>query len=250
MLDQSWIENLYRTIIGRPDLLLPLLVAHLLADFPLQPQPWVEAKRRGFRSSRLWLHSAVLAFLSYLLLGRFGAWWLLPVVFIGHASIDGAKAKLKTGLATFLIDQVAHIVFLGVLVLFLTKAHPNFESWLPTKVWGSILAILLLWYFHGVFVGEATREWRDAIIADSAENPELRDAGLWIGRIERLLIFVFIISGSFESVGLLVAAKSIFRFPSKDKGLQRAESEYFLIGTLISFSLAIFTGLLWRAFLS
>ncbi len=248
MLDQSWIESLYRTIVARSDLLLPLLAAHMLADFPLQPQSWVKAKRGGFRSSRLWLHAALAALLGFLLLARLEAWWIIPPIFLGHAFIDGIKVQFKKGLNFFLLDQLAHFVLLVVIALILAKGSADIGSWLPTQIWGYLLAILFLWHFQGVFVGEATRQWR-AEIKDVNGMTELRDAGLWIGRIERILIFVFIVSGSLEAVGLLVAAKSIFRFPSKDKGLQRVESEYFLIGTLISFSLAIFTGLLWRAYL-
>jgi len=44
--------------------------------------------------------------------------------------------------------------------------------------------------------------------------------------------------GQYEAVGLIIAAKSILRF----KGTQH--SEYVLVGTLLSFGIAVFTGIL------
>ncbi|MFO7902720.1 MAG: hypothetical protein R6U98_08675, partial [Pirellulaceae bacterium] len=37
-------------------------------------------------------------------------------------------------------------------------------------------------------------------------------AGLWIGRLERVLILTFFLLQRFEAIGFLIAAKSIFRF--------------------------------------
>ena len=56
--------------------------------------------------------------------------------------------------------------------------------------------------------------------------------------MERLLSLVFVLLGQYEAVGFIIAAKSLLRFAEGDK----AKSEYVLIGTLLSFSLAIFVG--------
>jgi len=46
-----------------------------------------------------------------------------------------------------------------------------------------------------------------------------------------------ILLGQYEAVGLIIAAKSILRFNATKK------SEYVLIGTLLSFGIAAFTGI-------
>ena len=68
-------------------------------------------------------------------------------------------------------------------------------------------------------------------------------AGLWIGRLERTLILTFVLVWRFEAIGLLIAAKSILRFGDASSPGRRKETEYILIGTLVSFALAVGVGL-------
>ena len=64
----------------------------------------------------------------------------------------------------------------------------------------------------------------------------LKNGGRIIGYLERLLIFVFIVSGQFAGVGFLVAAKSIFRFGELKDSENRKQAEYIIIGTMLSFA--------------
>ena len=59
--------------------------------------------------------------------------------------------------------------------------------------------------------------------------------------LERLFIFSFIILNYWEGIGFLLAAKSVFRFGDLSKTEDRNLTEYILIGTLLSFGLAIAT---------
>ncbi len=61
--------------------------------------------------------------------------------------------------------------------------------------------------------------------------------------IERVLILTFIILNQFEAIGFLIAAKSVFRFGEIKDSNQQKTAEYILIGTLLSFSLAILVGI-------
>ena len=65
-------------------------------------------------------------------------------------------------------------------------------------------------------------------------------AGALIGDLERWLILAFVLMHHYEALGLLIAAKSIIRFGDA----QTKESEYVLAGTLLSISIAVFSGLL------
>lgn len=69
--------------------------------------------------------------------------------------------------------------------------------------------------------------------------PSLDNAGRYIGMLERLFIFVFILSGELSAIGFLLAAKSVFRFGDLSKAKDRKLTEYILIGTFLSFGLAI-----------
>ena len=71
--------------------------------------------------------------------------------------------------------------------------------------------------------------------------------GRLIGQLERALVFLLVATGNLAAVGFLVAAKSVFRFGEvKDAG-QRKEAEYILIGTLMSFTWAVFVSWLTTA---
>jgi hypothetical protein len=50
--------------------------------------------------------------------------------------------------------------------------------------------------------------------------------------------------GYFDAIGFLLAAKSIFRFGDLKEAKDRKLTEYVLIGTLLSFGIALLIGLL------
>lgn len=74
--------------------------------------------------------------------------------------------------------------------------------------------------------------------AEGAE--ELRNAGLYIGWLERFLVLTAMLVQSPALIGLILTGKSIARLPDL-KGARFAE--YFLIGTLLSISLAVIGGI-------
>ena len=68
----------------------------------------------------------------------------------------------------------------------------------------------------------------------------MENAGLYIGWLERFLVATALLLQSPSTVGLILAAKSVVRFPEL-KSFRFAE--YFLVGTLASFLLALLVGL-------
>lgn len=76
-----------------------------------------------------------------------------------------------------------------------------------------------------------------------AEIPEEGNgAGRWIGILERLLIYVLVIAGQAAAAGIVVAAKSILRYPEISAKPQRIAPEYVLIGSLASWLVAFASG--------
>ncbi|MBA2382863.1 MAG: hypothetical protein H0V73_12200 [Chloroflexi bacterium] len=68
--------------------------------------------------------------------------------------------------------------------------------------------------------------------------------GSTIGILERLLIVVFVLTGTDVAIGFVVAAKTLARFRLLD---DRDFAEYYLLGTLASVAVAIVTALVGRA---
>lgn len=67
-------------------------------------------------------------------------------------------------------------------------------------------------------------------------------AGRWIGILERLLIYVLVLGGQPAAAGVVVAAKSILRFPEISSEPKQIAPEYVLIGSLASWLLAFAGG--------
>ena len=81
-------------------------------------------------------------------------------------------------------------------------------------------------------------------------NDSLAKAGRYIGILERLFVFIFVITNHWEAIGFLLAAKSVFRFGDLTSSKDRKLTEYILIGTLLSFGFAIFLGILYLQILN
>jgi hypothetical protein len=76
------------------------------------------------------------------------------------------------------------------------------------------------------------------------DSMSLRKAGTYIGILERLFVFTFVVTGHWDAIGFLVAAKSVFRFGDLKESKDRKMTEYILIGTLLSLEIALATGML------
>jgi hypothetical protein len=70
----------------------------------------------------------------------------------------------------------------------------------------------------------------------------VRSTGFWIGFFETLLIYVFVYLGEYRALAIIIGAKEFVR---KDK-IQDNPS-YYLLGTLINVTLAMFGALIAKS---
>lgn len=227
-------------------LIVKLILAHLLGDFLLQPTSWVREKEtKKLKSSKLYLHVVLHAALVFLLIG---SWSLAVAILFIHFLIDTLKIyaqKERTTVRWFWIDQSLHI--LSLLTLYYIWFQPDWRSldlFNSPVFWIYLTAILFITSVSGILIQVVLKKWSDDLVV--MENDSLKDAGKYIGILERLLIFLLIIAGYWEPIGFLIAAKSIFRFGDLKEAKDRKLTEYILMGTLLSFSLAIVVGLVVR----
>jgi len=103
-----------------------------------------------------------------------------------------------------------------------------------------ITALIFITQPAGIIIGQLTKSFRNELGASDG----LDKAGQYIGITERLLVFIFALMGQFSAIGFLIAAKSVLRIAKDGETEGRKKTEYVLIGTLISFTLAILTALL------
>jgi hypothetical protein len=240
-------------------ILLQLLLAHILTDFVFQSDAWVEKKReRGIKSLHFWFHGLLSGILTYLLLQQWSNWWVPLAVIVTHIAIDYWKLKFesvkgkknKRWATAFLIDQLLHMIVIIVLWLTLINGFCNVFPYIKMLFANKqflvvILSVIILIWPSGIIIGKTTEQFRKEIdVADS-----LRRAGFYIGVLERLLVFVFIIIGQFAAIGFLIASKSVLRITRDSDKDSRKKTEYVLIGTMLSFALAILLGLCAKAML-
>lgn len=227
-------------------LLLRLIFAHLLADFALQSDRMCEKKSHRGRKGILFLllHSFIHAVLAYLFVAQWEIWQIPLVIFFTHLGMDWFKAThMKKDMPSFLIDQSVHLfIILMLWVVFLVDISSLTETlvgWNVSKVWLVAISYLLVLHPSSLLLGMFIKRWTP----NEIENKGLPKAGKWIGYLERILILTFVLMGNMESVGFLLAAKSIFRFGELNKAQEIRTTEYVLIGTLASFTIAILMGL-------
>lgn len=75
-------------------------------------------------------------------------------------------------------------------------------------------------------------------LARQSGPADARGAGRWIGPLERLLIYVLVVVGESGAAGLVVAAKSVLRFPEISGTPAKIDPEYVLVGSLASWLVA------------
>ncbi|MCD8236102.1 MAG: DUF3307 domain-containing protein [Prevotellaceae bacterium] len=74
-------------------ILLRLLLAHIISDFFLQSKRMVESKKNGGKTRwiTLALHSLIHSLAAYILVGEWGLWYIVIVIFVTHFIIDWCK---------------------------------------------------------------------------------------------------------------------------------------------------------------
>ncbi|MGD9930408.1 MAG: DUF3307 domain-containing protein [Mangrovibacterium sp.] len=233
-------------------LFLSLLLAHLLADFMLQPNSWVNDKNQhGVKSVKLLFHVSIVTVLSTLFAIDYYTWKIPVLIFIFHYLTDLGKIYLKpakvNNLLWFMADQLVHVVVLVFIAAVVEANFHNLIAVIKFFLYDYEVLIYLISYFFVIWpsmiiINLATRRWQKQINREI--EPNLKDAGKWIGILERVLVLTFVLTSQFQAIGFLIAAKSILRISVKSEANARIMSEYVLIGTLISFTIAIFTGIL------
>ncbi len=225
-------------------LLLRLFSAHLLADFFLQSDKLCKAKNEHGKKGAVaqLVHALIHALSAYILLSDWNNWIVPSVVFISHLIIDVLKSKLHgKGTVAFLCDQLVHILVIVLLWWWLYADDNQAYKWFVNifssqQLWAAIVAYLLITKPASVLISKFIKNWTPS---NNMQGQGMPRAGEWIGYIERVLILTFVITGNIEAVGFLLAAKSVFRFGDLNKAKEIRITEYVLLGTLASFTIAL-----------
>jgi hypothetical protein len=226
---------------------IQLILAHLFGDFILQPNSWVaEKESKKLKSRYLYLHVLIHTILSFIFLWNTQLWWVGVLVGFSHFIIDAAKLSFQTAKSKkiwFFIDQALHIAVIAGVSFYFNEF--NFDFLKNQEILKIIMAALFLTTPASIFIKILLSSWTPVPeTQNNIQTESLSSAGKYIGILERLLVFTFIVVNHWEGVGFMVAAKSVFRFSDLAQAKQRKLTEYVLIGTLLSFGMAVLTGIL------
>lgn len=226
--------------------LIKLIIAHLVGDFFLQPSSWVKDKERNkLKSGKLYLHVLVHVVLIFVVFLSFDLWKIALSVGLLHLIIDALKSIFQTkknARILFFVDQVLHLSSIVLVWHIFYKGYLDVSFINEQKTWALIIGTLFLTMPTSIIMKVIIAKWLPE--SDDESPKSLQNAGKYIGILERVLIFVFILTNHFEAVGFLLAAKSIFRFGDLKESHDLKLTEYVLIGTLLSFGIAIIISLM------
>ncbi|NJB82699.1 DUF3307 domain-containing protein [Wenyingzhuangia aestuarii] len=230
-------------------LALKLILAHFIGDFVLQFDHWVKDKeQKKLKSKYLYLHTFVHTLLMFVLVG-FQKEWIGIVLFISfsHWVIDVIKLfkPLKNKRILFFADQLAHLLVIAAVVITTQETTIAINTLLTEQHLLLAIAVIMLTVESSITLKVIFSLWGSALKKINKADSSLKNAGKYIGMLERLLVFVFIVLDKWEAIGFLLAAKSVFRFGDLTQAKDRLLTEYVLIGTLLSFGIAIATGLMY-----
>lgn len=150
---------------------------------------------------------------------------------------------------TFITDQIAHVLILTVLYF---TFDLSIET---TKLYGFIqwpyfnnlaiycLIFVILWDPTAVFI----KKLFTYIIEDNScveeDDPQV---GRIIGKLERIIISILVLSNQFGAIGFVLTAKSIARYKQLE---DKKFAEKYLVGTLTSVLIAFIVTIILKQFL-
>jgi hypothetical protein len=232
-------------------LFLSLFLAHLVGDFLLQPTTWVkDKKKKKVKSKYLYYHVAVHLLLLFITT-QFDSNYFLAIflIVVSHFGIDCAKLyfeKKKTAKVWFFIDQLLHLVVIALVLNYYYPHKISIESLYSQQNLALITTLVLVTYVSAILLKVLLSKWSEQIVKVDTSNSN--NAGKYIGILERLFVFFFVVINFWEGIGFLLAAKSIFRFGDLKESKDVRLTEYILIGTLMSFGLGILCAMLYKYF--
>lgn len=228
-------------------ILIKLIAAHLTGDFLLQSDRMCVDKFSNNSKAKykaLILHALVQAALAYVFVAQWNCWIVPIVIGVSHFAIDLVKTmSQRKDFISLIWDQLAHFCIIIGLWWFTFAGLPQYyiadeilssNFWLITTAYIAVLAptsILIKSFID-------YEKW----MPSEASSQGLPNAGKWIGYLERILILTFIFTDNIEGIGFLLTAKSVFRFGELNKAKDIKITEYVLIGTFASFTIAILIG--------
>lgn len=250
------------------NLIFLCIICHLLMDFTFQNNNILKLRFPNYNKKSIQIVKSIKGNLYHALIHLLGTFFIvsfysiynnikipifsLIVIIICHFLIDLIKSitiiyfsNTKDNLWIFLSDQIFHI-FVIIFVIVKSNNYINvFNN--KSKILLIIIIFLLSTYVSGIFIkilikfiSNKDKRYNDEVIINNVmKNSGAKNGGFIIGILERIFILLIMILNQPSMIGFVLAAKSVARFKKlEDENF----AEYFIIGTFLSFIIAIIGG--------
>lgn len=242
-----------------------LYFAHTVGDFFLQTEALSEKKKAN--GSGALIHSLVyaLALFSTLVIYRSPCYLAsISLCAVTHAAIDLDKPRIErrlkrrfcganTDATMFALDQAAHTFF--ILIGAAIAANNADRAFVHGFILNDIRALT---GFDGFYIlaaatlilmsAKPANLFIERVLAPfNSAGAKSRDLtrGRSIGTLERCIMAALLMLGQYAAIAVVFSAKSLARFKELD---DRAFAEYYLLGTLTSAALCLYSYALFRVF--
>jgi hypothetical protein len=239
-------------------IILAQLIAHLVADLFAQPECVSRKKQeRILRSWHLYVHVAIVFVTSVAMTFTCGFVLWAAAAALLHFGIDWGKCSVERAIRKrkntpsgtyccnrplFFADRILHFAVIWATAMLYVRTGGAIPGYYDTSLFTAdnlLLAVGLLLCLKpaNVLIQICFQSLRtDEAIAGSLDKKGLQKAGHWIGSMERTMTFILFVLGHYTVIGFIIGAKSILRYSDKEN------LEYVLVGTLMSFSVALALG--------
>ena len=177
-------------------LFIKLILAHFIGDFLFQPEKWVIHKEAHKHKSKF-LYWHILIHLSALILVlqvNFSYWLGILIIIVSHYVIDAIKLHLKSKLNNrllFSIDQLVHLFVIALVVNIYEPYQFSLNSLYSTGFLLLITCLIGVTVVSSIIMKTIISKW---YLAEDRNEESLENAGAYIGMLERLFVFAFIVS--------------------------------------------------------
>jgi hypothetical protein len=231
-----------------PTLLLKLITAHLAGDYLAQPSRIASEKHRPpVLLLHTTLHGLLLVLVALTEPTSPRLWGALLVVVIAHGAIDAWTSRLAPrNLRLLTLDQSLHLASILVAVAIarpvelvslgdgLSAAAARRETWIVVA--GALAAVPA----GATAIGRWVAPFREQLSDESRDQRAgLGLAGLWIGMLERLIVYAAVLGHVELLIGFVIAVKAVLRLPEARERWSRELAEYYLVGSLASLTWAL-----------
>lgn len=231
-------------------LFLRLLLAHLLADFPLQFSGLFKLKTENIRG--VILHGSIFGLLAvlfsmpYITYPKMGIF--LIILWVLHIFTDWLKIKLikiskKDGIGLFIFDQILHVAAIAIVILF------KFPAVTPDKffIWdlyaNNKFVLYCIFYIFATFTATVLIYYlKKSFIKGSVVFPQ---KARYYEIFERaLIVTLMVLPGHFYIIAIIAAGIKLLVCISRK--FETKEYDFSLFNFMFSFSIAFFSGIVLR----